>query len=55
MADRRGRREILQTLADSELIKCYRLDHAGIMFVVDINVVGVLISSVSTSYKCIYI
>ena len=36
MADRRGRRDILQTLDDSELMKHYRLDHAGIMFVVDL-------------------
>ena len=36
MADRRGRREILQTLDDSELIKRHRLDRAGIMFVVDL-------------------
>ena len=35
MADRRGRKEILQTLDDSELMKRYRLDRAGIMFVVD--------------------
>ena len=32
----RGRRNILQTLNDSELIKNYRLDHAGIMIIVDL-------------------
>ncbi len=36
MADGRGRRDILQTLDDSELMKRYRLDRAGIMFVVDL-------------------
>ena len=36
MADRGGRRNILQTLNDSELIQRYRLDGAGIMFVVDL-------------------
>ena len=36
MADGRGRRDILQTLDDSELMKRYRLDSAGIMFVVDL-------------------
>lgn len=36
MAERRGRRDILQTLNDSELIKRYRLEGAGIMFVVDL-------------------
>ena len=36
MADGRGRRDILQTLDDSEQMKCYRLDRAGIMFVVDL-------------------
>ena len=35
MADGKGRRDILQTLDDSELMKHYRLDHAGIMFVAD--------------------
>lgn len=36
MAERRGRRDILQTLNDSELIKRYGLERAGIMFVVDL-------------------
>ncbi len=34
MAERlRGRRNVLQVMDDSELIRCYRLDCAGIMFV----------------------
>lgn len=32
----RGRQNILQMLNDSELMKCYRLDCAGIMSVVDL-------------------
>ncbi len=32
----RGKRNILQTLNDSKLMKRYRLDHAGVMFVVDL-------------------
>ncbi len=32
----RGRKNILQTLNDSELIKRYRLDCAGFVFVVDL-------------------
>ena len=36
MADRGGRRNIPQTLNDSELMQRYRLDGAGIMFVVDL-------------------
>ncbi len=32
----RWRRNLLQTLDDSELMKRYRLDCAGIMFVVDL-------------------
>ncbi len=32
----RDRKNILQTLNDSELIKRYRLDREGIMFVVDL-------------------
>ncbi len=32
----RGRRNILQTLNDSQLIKLYRSDRAGLMFVVDL-------------------
>ncbi len=32
----RGRRNILQTLNDSKLIKRYRLDRAGIIFVADL-------------------
>ena len=36
MADGRGRRDILQTLDDSELMKRYRLDRAGITIVVDL-------------------
>lgn len=37
MAERqRDRRNILQTLNGSELMKCYRLDCAVIMFVVDL-------------------
>ena len=32
----RGRRNILQTMNDSKLMKRYRLDCAGIMFVVDL-------------------
>lgn len=36
MANRRGRREVLQTLDDRELLRRYRLDRAGIMFVVDL-------------------
>uniref|UniRef100_A0A3Q4HWY2 DDE Tnp4 domain-containing protein n=1 Tax=Neolamprologus brichardi TaxID=32507 RepID=A0A3Q4HWY2_NEOBR len=33
MANRRGRRDVLQTLDDRELLRRYRLDRAGIMFV----------------------
>ncbi len=36
MEKRRCRRNILQTLNDSELMKRYRLDRAGIMFVVSL-------------------
>lgn len=36
MANRRGRRDVLQTLDDRELLRRYRLDRAGIMFVVDL-------------------
>ena len=36
MAEEGGRRDILQTLDDSELVKRYRLDRAGILFVVDL-------------------
>uniref|UniRef100_A0AAZ1XUX0 Putative nuclease HARBI1 n=1 Tax=Oreochromis aureus TaxID=47969 RepID=A0AAZ1XUX0_OREAU len=36
MANRRGRRDVLQTLNDRELLRRYRLDRAGIMFVVDL-------------------
>uniref|UniRef100_A0AAZ1XDW7 Putative nuclease HARBI1 n=1 Tax=Oreochromis aureus TaxID=47969 RepID=A0AAZ1XDW7_OREAU len=36
MANRRGRRDVLQTLDDRELLRRYRLDCAGIMFVVDL-------------------
>uniref|UniRef100_A0A3P9BSJ7 Putative nuclease HARBI1 n=1 Tax=Maylandia zebra TaxID=106582 RepID=A0A3P9BSJ7_9CICH len=36
MANRRGRRDVLQTLDDWELLRRYRLDRAGIMFVVDL-------------------
>ncbi|KAA0725346.1 putative nuclease HARBI1 [Triplophysa tibetana] len=36
MANRGGRRDVLQTLDDRELLRRYRLDHAGIMFVVDL-------------------
>ncbi len=37
MAERlRGRRHVLKTMDDSELIKRYRLDRAGIMFVTDL-------------------
>lgn len=32
----RGRRNVLQSMDDCELIKRYRLDRAGIMFVTDI-------------------
>lgn len=32
----RGRRNIFQTLNDNELMKRYRLDGAGILFVVDL-------------------
>ena len=33
---RRGRRNVLQTMDDSELIRRYILDRAGIMFVTDL-------------------
>ncbi len=33
---RRGRRNVLQTMDDSELIRRYRLDRAGIVFVTDL-------------------
>ena len=33
---RRGRRNVLQTMNNSELIRRYRLDRAGIMFVTDL-------------------
>jgi hypothetical protein len=36
MANRGGRRDVLQTLDDRELLRRYRLDRAGIMFVVDL-------------------
>ncbi len=37
MAERRsGRRNVLQTTDDSELIRRYRLDRAGIVFVTDL-------------------
>ncbi len=29
----RGRRNVLHTMHDSELVRCYTLDRAGIMFV----------------------
>ncbi len=32
----RGRRNVLQTMDDSELIRRYRLDRAGIVFVTDL-------------------
>ena len=32
----RERRNVLDDLSDAELIKRYRLDHAGIMFVTDL-------------------
>ncbi len=32
----RGRRNVLQTMDDSELIRRYRLDRAGIVFVSDL-------------------
>ncbi len=37
MAERgRNQRNVLQTLVDSDLIKCYKLNHTGIMVLVNL-------------------
>ncbi len=43
----RGRRNILQTLNDSELIKCYRLVRAGLIFVV-----GLIRDALTSPIQC---